>query len=133
MLPAGSLDVQDAMTPVPAVLHATHSVRAALRMFSNKPFHHLPVMLGKKLVGVISDRDLSSFIAKRPRALDSEVAAVMTPDPKTVLPQASLAHAARLFVDHRIHCLPVVNEAGILLGIVTPTDLLRAFIRLLPA
>jgi CBS domain-containing protein len=129
--PVQSLLVREVMTEAPAVLHATHSLRAAQRIFADKHYQHLPVVRAGKLVGIVTDRDIATFMAKRPGALDLEVAAAMTERPKTIAAGASIAEAARLLVEHGIHCLPVVDEGGVLLGIVTPTDLLRLLIRLL--
>src|SRR5689334_8071956 len=123
-----SLLVRDVMTAAPETLHATHSVRAAIRIFAAKPFEHLPVVSAQRLIGVISNRDVHAFVAKRPGALDIELAAMMTKNPIVVLPDMPLVDAARLLIDRRIHCLPVVDEARVLLGILTPTDVLRAII-----
>ena len=50
---------------------------------------------------------------------------VMTTGAATVRPDASLAEAARILIDHRISGLPVVNASGKLVGIVTEHDFLR--------
>ena len=96
---------------------------------------HLPVLDDGRLVGVVSQRDL--LAAGLSKALDFdgsqrrtfmrsvEVAEVMARNPITVRPDASLREAARLMVQHRIGCLPVVDEAGRPVGLVTETDLLR--------
>lgn len=51
---------------------------------------------------------------------------LMTPDPIVIGADASLADAARLLDEHHIHGLPVVNERGSLVGVVSQTDMLRA-------
>jgi CBS domain-containing protein len=53
----------------------------------------------------------------------------MTPDPVTVTSETRIEHAARIMVDARFGSLPVVD--GSLVGIVTYTDLLRAFVQVL--
>lgn len=97
---------------------------------------HLPVVDGRRLVGVVSQRDL--LAAGLSRALDFggdqrrsfmrsvEVAEVMAARPITVQPGTTLREAALLMVQHQIGCLPVVDEAGGAVGLVTETDLLRA-------
>src|SRR5262249_19752153 len=122
--------VRDVMTPTPDTLHATHSVRAAIRIFTNKPFEHLPVVSGQRLIGVLSSRDVHAFVAKRPGALDIELAAMMTQNPIVVFPDTQLLDAARLLVERQIHCLPVVEQTRVLIGIVTPTDVLQTFVEL---
>jgi CBS domain-containing protein len=54
----------------------------------------------------------------------------MTREPVTVTSGARIEHAARLMLAHRFGSLPVV-DAGMLAGIVTYTDLLRAFVRVI--
>jgi CBS domain-containing protein len=51
---------------------------------------------------------------------------LMTPDPILVRSDAPLAKAANLLDQHRIHGLPVVDESGALVGVVSQTDMLRA-------
>jgi CBS domain-containing protein len=131
MATAGSVDtlvVRDVMTPVPESLHATHSVRAAIRIFATKHFEHLPVVSGQRLIGVISNLDVHAFAAQRPGALDIELAAMMTKNPIVVFPDTPLLDAAKLLIDRPIHCLPVVDQTRVLVGIVTPTDVLRTFV-----
>jgi CBS-domain-containing membrane protein len=96
---------------------------------------HMPVLDGEKLVGILSQRDL--LAASLSRALDFDpaqrrtflrsvaVAEVMVRDPITVRPDTPLHEAARIMVRHKVGCLPVVDEAGSPVGIVTDTDLLR--------
>ncbi|HEY7737995.1 MAG TPA: CBS domain-containing protein [Candidatus Limnocylindria bacterium] len=54
------------------------------------------------------------------------VADLMSPDPVVVRDDAPLARAARLLDEHRVHGLPVVDETGALVGVVSQTDMLRA-------
>ena len=51
---------------------------------------------------------------------------LMTPDPVTVTADAPLAEAIELFDLYRVHGLPVVDELGILVGVLSETDLVRA-------
>ncbi len=50
----------------------------------------------------------------------------MTPNPVTIVPEATLPEAFRLMREHKIRHLPVVDEQGKLIGIVTQTDMLQA-------
>jgi CBS domain-containing protein len=61
-------------------------------------------------------------MSKEPR-MPKTVADVMTPDPLSVQPQTPLKEAIQLIVEHRISGLPVVDEAGKLVGIISETDL----------
>lgn len=97
---------------------------------------HMPVLAGEKLVGVVSNRDLLSasltsaleFGARERRAFlrSVEVREVMTRDVVSVGPDMPIAKAARILIERRIGCLPVVKGDDQLIGLVTETDLLRA-------
>jgi len=54
------------------------------------------------------------------------VGELMTPDPVVVLADAPLAVAVELFDLYRVHGLPVVDELGVLVGVLSETDLVRA-------
>jgi acetoin utilization protein AcuB len=125
--------VADVMTRTPAALHVTHSLRAAQRLFVDKGFQHLPVIQGGRLVGIVSDRDISRFLAGRPQAADLEVSNAMTQDPVTVSLDTSIEDAAGLLVQQGFHSLPVVEKSGRLVGIVTASDLLRVLVQLIAA
>lgn len=95
---------------------------------------HMPVIDDDKLVGVVSQRDL--LAASLSRALEFEpdhrrsfmravdVSEVMSKSPIAIATDATLREAARLIITHKIGCLPVVDEAGSVVGLVTETDLL---------
>jgi CBS domain-containing protein len=97
---------------------------------------HMPVLSGGKLVGVVSNRDLLAasltsaleFGARERRAFlrSVEVREVMTRDVVSVGAEMPVAKAARILIERRIGCLPVVKGQGDLVGLVTETDLLRA-------
>ena len=54
----------------------------------------------------------------------------MTPLARTITPEVPIADAARLLLEHKIGCLPVVSEErdGEIVGLITATDLLKAFL-----
>jgi acetoin utilization protein AcuB len=51
----------------------------------------------------------------------------MSPHPVTVHTYDTLHKAVKLFLEHRFGCLPVLDKTGVLVGIVSPLDLLRAY------
>lgn len=87
---------------------------------------HLPVVTAGRLTGVITHRDLlRSGHFGRDTARGVPVRAHMTPEPLTASPGASLAEAARTMLARKIGCLPVCDEAGTLVGIITESDFVR--------
>ena len=101
---------------------------------------HLPVVDGRKLVGLISHRDMLRWAASdldKSRVRESQqhrlreetfVADVMTRDVETVRPETPIAEAARRLVTAKFGCLPVVDAEGNLVGIVSEHDLLRLLV-----
>jgi CBS domain-containing protein len=107
-------------------LRPTQSLQDAITLFASRRFRHLLVMEGRTLLGVVSDRDVFRFLAQNPAAKDTPVSAVMSQKALTVRPDATVADAISQILHNRINCLPVVDEQGLVEGILTTTDLLRA-------
>lgn len=101
------------------------SLQRAATLMARGGFRRVPVVDSGSLVGIISDRDVRAHAGY----LDStRITAAMTPDPKTVTPSMSVEDAARLMISHKIGGLPVVQD-GKLVGIITTTDVLKAFLK----
>ena len=109
----------------------------ALALMQAKRFRHLPIVEGERLVGLVTDRDLR--LASPPpgalspveanRVMERRVADVMVSELITASPEMPVEEAARLMHQHRIGCLPV-TVGDHLVGILTASDLLRAFVEL---
>jgi CBS domain-containing protein len=107
------------------------------KIFSQNNFHHLPVVSGKELIGMLSYLDLmrvsfeDSFGVTDKQAvydvLDHTltVEAVMTKDPVVVREKDSIKRAAELLSSGDFHSLPVVNDEHELVGIVTSADMIK--------
>jgi len=128
--------VQDQMTPDPVTISPDAAFNDAFRLMKKNKFRRLPVVDQRgKLVGIIVEKDLlraspssaSSLSIFEINHLLSElkVEQVMSKPVVTAPPELPLEEAARLMVDKKIGCLPVVREDK-LLGIITETDIFEA-------
>jgi CBS domain-containing protein len=124
--------VRDIMTRQVAVLHEEENLELAQDGMKKYRFRHLPVVEGDKLVGLVSERDL---LRASVSTLDTDhalrdhnlkryffVREVMTQNVTTVRPDTLLLDASRLLREQRIGCLPVTEEDGTLVGMVTQSD-----------
>ena len=135
--------VADVMTPDPVTVTPATPLEEAIRRMVQGGFRRLPVVDDTgQLIGIVTDRDLR-LATDSPVVLHERgeheylmrhvtVGACMTPDPITVEPSTPVADAIRRLRDHRIGGLPVV-QGDALVGIVTVTDILDAFLRYLEA
>jgi CBS domain-containing protein len=87
----------------------------------------LPVVDGGELVGIVSERDVVRQLHERGSGLvDVTVAEIMTSDVVTCSPRDRAADLARVMTERRIRHLPVCDDRGVLVGIVSIGDLVKA-------
>jgi len=102
--------------------------QAVLKLMQDNGVHHLPVVdRSGALVGIAAERDL---LIAATRFLQSkvEVSEVMHRGVVTTTPDTPITRAADVMVSHRIGGLPVVDNAGKVLGIITESDVFRALV-----
>jgi len=112
--------VADIMTTAPIVVEVPGSRSDAINIMVRKKLTGLPVVRASdgKLMGIVSRRDIF-------RKFDEDqLSLIMKKDCITITPDESVINAARIFAKRRIHRLPVIED-GKLVGIITPTDLLK--------
>jgi acetoin utilization protein AcuB len=112
------------MTKEPITVEADELLIRASHKMQAGGFHRLPVVRDGRLVGIISERDLREHHGHLEQ---TKINGVMTEDPITVDPQTILEEAAQIMLERQIGGLPVVHE-GRLVGIITATDVMRAFL-----
>ncbi len=103
-------------------------VSVADKMMEKYGHSGLVVMDEDKIAGVISRKDL--YKARRHRLEHAPVKAFMSRQVITASPEDSITHLRRLMMDHNIGRLPLVDEEGQLVGIVTRKDVLRSLYQL---
>lgn len=134
--------IQNIMTRDVRTITLETSLSEVGKIFSSSTFHHLPVVEGKQLLGIVSFMDLmrvsfeDSFGVTERQAvyevLDHtlNVEAIMSKDPATIWIDHSIKEAAEVLASAPFHSLPVVNDEHELQGIVTSADLIRYLISL---
>lgn len=132
--------VRNRMTTNPWTVQVDATIPQVLDLIKDKRVRHLPVMDGAALVGVISQGDLDATLPSKATALSASeltylvnrltVGKVMTKDPITIGPDELLEQAAVIMRDRKIEMLPVL-EGRRLVGVITESDLLDAYIEIL--
>ncbi|GAC22102.1 CBS domain-containing protein [Paraglaciecola arctica] len=127
--------VEKIMTKPVVTVTMDDTLRQVKHIFENAKFHHLLVVDEGKLYGVLSDRDLlksiSPFIGTVQETvhdkftLNKKVHQIMSRKPITLTPTADVYEAIGLFNQHSISCIPIVNEQGAPIGVVSWRDILR--------
>ncbi|HSD11567.1 MAG TPA: CBS domain-containing protein [Candidatus Binatia bacterium] len=112
------------MTRKPVTVTPRDTLIDAQEKMNAGSFRRLPVVEGDRLVGMITDRDLGPHSG---HLRETRVTAAMTENPLTVTPTTPLEAAARRMLDTKLDSLPVVED-GKLVGIITTTDILKAFL-----
>jgi acetoin utilization protein AcuB len=113
------------------------TVRRALRLLEDSDIRHLPIVEGKRLVGLVSDRDLREYrlplveeIADPDYAddlLDTPLSEVMSGDILCLESSESLATGVDLMIEYGIGAIPVVDrDKDELVGILSYVDVLKA-------
>jgi acetoin utilization protein AcuB len=137
--PRQSLRVGDIMSVSPVTITPSTSVHAAQALMQQRKIRHLPVLKDGRLVGMISDRDIRLVLPSPATSLTVweirhlldklTVGEVMTYFVMTTAPDCPVTEAVGRMLGHRVGALPVVEDHQVI-GILTRTDVLRAFRRL---
>lgn len=127
--------VQDCMTRNPLSVRPESDPLAAIALLKSAKLRRLPVIDAEgKVIGIVTRNNLELFLSKAPSPgimkRQHKVEQVMTTPVITVPPDHPLEEAARLMVEKKIGCLPVV-ENDKLVGVITDTDIFKQFVNIL--
>lgn len=141
--------VQEVMTPSPITITPDTTIGESMELMHGHTIRHLPVIEEGKVIGVVSDRDLT-FMHSMPRIYttlhDSDVNAVLIrpitdamklrftlyEDVVTVFPDETIEVAVDKIIIHRLSALPVVDRKSLeLVGILSYVDILTVLARIL--
>jgi len=130
--------VRDLMTPAPLSVSPNTPVDEAQALMQRHHIRHLPVLEDGRLVGIVSDRDIRLVLPSPATSLAVHeigylltrltVGEIMTYFPVTIGADRLVAEAVKRMLAYKIEALPVV-EHDKLIGIVTRTNLLQAFLQ----
>ncbi len=130
------------MTANPTTIHLKTPISEVGEIFSDGVFHHLPVVDGNELIGIVSYFDLirvsfeQSFGVTDKKAVYAvldhtlDIESIMTKNPECILATSTIRDAAEKLATGHFHSLPVVNDDHELLGIVTSKDLIEYLLKL---
>jgi len=110
------------------VVSPKDTVESAIQIMQQHSIRHLPVVEDNRLVGLVTESSLRPYLS--PEKLKLPLREVMIINPITIDPEADIDEAARIIYKYKIGGLPVVSQ-GKLVGIITITDILEAFIELM--
>ncbi|HEX9813898.1 MAG TPA: CBS domain-containing protein [Myxococcota bacterium] len=130
-------EVADLMTPDPVTVLPTTPVGEVLRTMAERRFRHMLVSdVENDLLGLVSQRDILTAAHSAGLQIGSEdnrpISELMHRTLDTVRPECCAAEAARYMLSSKHSCLPVVNDDGELVGILTEADFLRLATRGVP-
>ena len=123
------MQVTNWMTRNPVCIGPREPLSKAGALMATGGFRQLPVVDGKSLVGIITDRDLRHHDGYLESTL---VDAAMTSSPLTIHPDETVEAAAKLMIKHKIGAVPVVQD-GRVAGILSTSDLLKALLSVIEA
>jgi acetoin utilization protein AcuB len=134
------MNIGDIMTRKLVLVQPDDTVGQVRQLFASHHFHHVLVVDGGVLVGVVSDRDLLKHLSPSGANASTEgnagvpllgdlVEGIMTRNPVTVSADTTLRTASGLMITKGISCLPVVDAMRRPVGILTSNDLLTVLYR----
>ena len=128
-----NVPVSKIMTAAPTTVHVGQALSEVRDAMAKGGYHHMPVVSGKKLIGILSTTDLLNVsyqygadAREQDAVLDHtvDIESLLTRAPTTVGPTTTIRAATEILAEGAFHSLPVVDE-GDLVGLITTTDILR--------
>lgn len=117
--PLSSIMTRDVITAGP-----DDTLSVARDIFLKNRVHHLPIVHGKKLLGILTTYDMFKFVNRNEDFDRVLIKDVMTSHVATLEPEDKIGSAAELFLENLFHAVPIVKD-GELHGIVTSFDVIK--------
>lgn len=123
--------MRDVMTPHPHTVGLFETVRDAQQTMLEHGIRHLPVRDGGKVVGIVSDRDVTFAVAMEEKYdFELSIEDIYLPNPVIVSPDAPVAEVARIMAERRIGSVLVAEDHQVQ-GIYTTVDVCEDYARTL--
>lgn len=129
------------MTANPVVVHPRTTVAEASEIMRQHKFRRLPVVDNGRLVGIVTDRDLREVSASPATSLSifelnyllskMQIKDMMKTRVITIAAEATIEEAALLMYEHKIGGLVVTDAAQQVVGVITESDIFRAFVNIM--
>jgi CBS domain-containing protein len=120
-----TIPVRECMSHLPAEMDRREPLSAAVRHMREQRCHHVPVMDGPRLYGILSREDLHELALKGQASTEGLVAGdVCTRDLLTVDPMRPIVEVAKAMIERKVGSA-LVTDGDVLVGIFTNTDALR--------
>jgi len=117
--------IRELMTENPRSVSPDSSIQDAAKIMRDEDAGVVPITEGDNLAGVITDRDIAIRAVAEGRDGQTTVREIASQDVVTIDPEQELDEALRLMAQHQVRRLPVVEEDGRLVGIVSQADVAR--------
>jgi CBS domain-containing protein len=118
--------IRELMTVRPRTVKAGESIVEAAKLMRGEDSGIAPIVDGERLVGVLTDRDIAIRVVAEGRdPKETKVEEIASQNLVTIDPQQGMDEALRLMAQHQVRRLPVVEEDGKLVGIVSQADVAR--------
>ena len=131
--------VRDWMTPDPVVIRPDTVLPEAHRLMMEYSIRRLPVVEGGRLVGIVTLGDVRGAEPSGATSLSIwevnylvsrlRIEEIMTPRPFTISEDATLGEAAQMMLKYKVSGMPVVDEDGYVVGIITESDIFRMVVQ----
>lgn len=131
------MKVRDMMQQNLITVTPTMSLAQVQRLMHDNGIRHIPVVSGRRMVGIVTDRDIRDASPSPATTLSkgeihyqmdtTPVRTCMSRNVVTVHPDDDMVQAARILLEHKYGCVPVMEEER-LVGLITETDCLQAFL-----
>ena len=131
--------VKDWMTADVVTIAPDATLPDAHRLMSDHNIRRLPVVQNNRLVGIVTRGDVRGAEPSDATSLSIweinyllaklKVERIMTTNPLTTSPEATIESTAKIMLDHKVSGLPVVNNQGEVLGIITESDIFRLVVK----